>query len=163
MPVHTLVLLAATLLVALTTGMVYAFAVVVMPGLRTRPDGEFLAGFKAIDRIIQDNNPLFLLVWVGGLFLVIVAVVLNATVLVGADRWLLFASVATYLLGIQLPTFAVNVPLNNRLQTVDLEALDPAGLASEREAFEAPWIFWNWVRTIFGVVTTVLLLWVVVG
>jgi len=162
MPIHTLVLLAATLLVALTTGMVYAFAVVVMPGLQTRPDAEFLSGFKAIDRIIQNNAPLFLLVWVGGFLLVIAAVILNATVLVGADRWLLVASVATYLLGVQLPTFVVNVPLNNRLQGVDLEALDPAGLSSEREAFEAPWIFWNWVRTVFGVMTTGLLLWVAV-
>jgi uncharacterized membrane protein len=162
MPVHTLVLLAATLLVALTTGLVYAFAVVVMPGLATRPDKEFLAGFKAIDRIIQDNAPLFLLVWVGGIVLFIAAVVLNAGALVGADRWLLFASAATYLLGVQLPTFVMNVPLNNRLQAVDLESLDRAGLTSEREAFEAPWIFWNWFRTVSGAMTTAGLLWIVV-
>jgi len=54
----------------------------------------------------------------------------------------------------------VNVPLNNRPQAVDLETLGPADLKSERETFEAPWIFWNGFRTMFGVITTVLLLWV---
>jgi len=53
-----------------------------------------------MDRIIQDNTPLFLLVWVGSVFLMIAAAFLNAPVVVGVDRWLLFASVATYLLGV---------------------------------------------------------------
>lgn len=160
MTLSTLVLLVATLLVALTTGIVYAFTVVVMPGLQARPDREFLAGFKAMDRIIQNNAPLFLLVWAGSIVLVLAASVLNANTLTGAPRWLLFASVAMYLLGVHLPTVAVNIPLNNRLQAADLDTLDSDGLQSVRAAFEMPWVFWNRVRTVFGVMTTALLLWV---
>lgn len=162
MPMNTLLLLTATLLVALTTGIVYAFAVVVMPGLRALPDKEFLTGFKVMDRVIQDNDPLFLLAWVGGLVSLIAAAALNALAFEGPDRWLLIAALATYLLGVQAPTFLVNVPLNNRLQAIDVQALSPADLKSEREAFEARWVFWNRFRTAFGVMTVVLLLGVLV-
>ena len=48
-------------------GVVFAFAVVVMPGIRTLPDADFLRAFQVIDRVIQDNQPLFLLVWVGSI------------------------------------------------------------------------------------------------
>jgi uncharacterized membrane protein len=158
MSIPGLLLLAATLLVALTTGIVYAFAVVVMPGLHTLPDREFLNGFRVMDRIIQDNDPRFLLVWVGALVLLIAAVVAHAPYIGGGDDWLLLAALTTYVLGVQVPTFAVNIPLNNRLQTVVVEALDPSRLRGERDAFEARWVFWNWFRTAFGVLTVVLLL-----
>lgn len=158
MPIDSLLLVAATLLVALATGIVFAFAVVVMPGLATLRDREFLTGYKVIDRIIQNNDPLFMIVWVGSVVLLIAAVTLNVTGFEGTDRWLLMGALGLYLLGVQAPTAAINVPLNNRLQAVDLEALDSTELASEREAFEARWVFWNRVRTVFGVVTVVMLL-----
>ena len=71
-------------------------------------------------------------------------------------------AVALYVLCVQVPTVAVNVPLNNRLQGVDVEALGPTGLRAERESFEARWVFWNRFRTAFGVITVGLLLGVLV-
>ncbi len=158
MPIHTLLLIAATLLCGLTTGLVFAFTAVVMPGIRTLPDREFLSAFKAIDRIIQNNDPLFLLAWVGSVILLIAAGVMNVAVLSGIPRLLLVGAVGSYLLGVQLPTFAVNVPLNNRLQAIELPALDTAALQKAREAFESRWIYWNAFRTVFGLLTTALLL-----
>ena len=58
-------LIAATVLNGLVAGFVFAFAVVVMPGLGTLPDRDFLRAFKRVDGVIQDNQPLFILVWVG--------------------------------------------------------------------------------------------------
>ena len=161
MPVNTLLLIAATLLCSLTTGLVFTFTVVVMPGIRTLPDREFLGAFKAIDHIIQNNDPLFLLVWVGSVILLIAAVVMNVAVLSGIPRLLLIGAVIAYLLGVQLPTFAVNVPLNNRLQAIELPVLDGAALQLAREAFESRWVYWNAFRTVCGLLTTVLLLAVV--
>lgn len=158
MSFNSLLLLIATLLCGLTTGFVFAFTVVVMPGLRTLPDREFLSAFKAMDRIIQDNDPLFLLAWAGSVLLLIAAAVVQGMELPGAHRLLLIGAVASYLLGVQLPTFAVNVPLNNRLQAVDLPALDAAALRRTRAAFEVRWVRWNAIRTVFGLVTTALLL-----
>jgi uncharacterized membrane protein len=111
-----------------------------------------------MDRIIQDNDPLFMLVWLGAVVLLIAATAVNAIALEGSDRWLLIVALATYLLGVQAPTITVNIPLNNRLQALDVEALGPADLKSEREAFEARWVFWNRFRTAVGVITVMLLL-----
>ena len=71
---------------------------------------------------------------------------------------LLIGAVAVYLLGVQLPTFVVNVPLNNQLQATELDTLDAAGLQQARAAFEPRWVYWNAFRTVCGLLTTVLLL-----
>ncbi len=162
MPIHTLVLLIAILLCGLTTGLVFAFAVVVMPGIRTLPDREFLSAFKAMDRVIQNNNPLFLLVWVGAVVLLIAAGVMNFAVLSGIDRFLLIAAIGLYLGGVQLPTFVANVPLNNWLQSIELAALDASEIQQTRATFETRWNYWNAFRTVFGALATGLLLGVVV-
>ncbi|MEM9998413.1 MAG: DUF1772 domain-containing protein [Bacteroidota bacterium] len=154
----TLLLLAATLLVGVTTGLVFAFTVVVMPGLRTLGDRDFLRAFQAMDRIIQDNDPRFLLVWAGSVVLLIAAAVVHVPALSGVPRALLLGAVALYLLGVQLPTGLVNVPLNNQLQAQNLDAFDSTELAAARTRFEARWVFWNAFRTICGLVTTGLLL-----
>ena len=65
MGIFEITLLVATLLCSLVAGLLFAFAVVTMPGLATLGDGEFLRSFQAIDRIIQNNQPVFLLVWMG--------------------------------------------------------------------------------------------------
>ena len=53
------VLVLATFLCSLVAGLLFAFAVVVMPGLRSLDDGGFIRAFQAIDRVIQNNQPLF--------------------------------------------------------------------------------------------------------
>jgi uncharacterized membrane protein len=58
-------LVLSALLCALVTGFVFAFASVVMPGIQTLDDRDFLRAFKAMDLVIQRNQPLFMLVWVG--------------------------------------------------------------------------------------------------
>ena len=44
-------LIVATFLCTLVAGFVFAFAVVVMPGIRTLGDGEFLRAFQVMDRV----------------------------------------------------------------------------------------------------------------
>ncbi|MEM8559163.1 MAG: anthrone oxygenase family protein [Bacteroidota bacterium] len=154
----TLLLITATLFVGVTTGLVFAFAVVVMPGLRALSDRDFLRAFKAMDRIIQDNDPRFLIVWAGSVVLLIAAAVVHVPALSGVPRALLLGAVALYLLGVQLPTGLVNVPLNNQLQAQNLDALGSTELAAVRTHFEARWVFWNAFRTICGLVATGLLL-----
>jgi uncharacterized membrane protein len=132
MEIQQAVLVAATFLSSLTAGLVFTFAVVVMPGIRSLPDRDYLRAFQVMDRVIQENDPLFLLVWVGSALAVVV--------------------------GVQLPTFAINVPLNNRLQALDLDVLDQAALGAAREAFEARWNRWNSIRTVLASLTALMLL-----
>ena len=151
-------LLVATFLCAITAGLVFAFTVVVMPGIRALPDRDFLRAFSAMDRVIQQNEPRFLAVWVGSVVALVGAVLLGIGALGGVDRMLLIGAAAVYLLGVQFPTIAINVPLNNRLQALDLDDLDAAGLRAEREAFEGRWNRWNAIRTVFACVSVIALL-----
>ena len=67
-------LMAATLSCALVAGLVLGFAVVVMPGLATLPEREFLQAFKRMDKVIQNNQPVFMIVWVGSIVSVLLMV-----------------------------------------------------------------------------------------
>jgi uncharacterized membrane protein len=59
-----------------------------------------------------------------------------------------------------VPTFRINVPLNNALQTLDVDAMDDDALASARRDFEARWVGWNAIRTVVASLVTVALLFV---
>src|SRR6187551_2026856 len=86
------VLVVATFLCALVAGLLFAFAVVVMPGLRRLDDGGFIRAFQAIDRVIQNKQPLFMSVWVGSVLALVAAAGLGVSVLSGADRLLIIAA-----------------------------------------------------------------------
>ena len=60
-----------------------------------------------------------------------------------------------YLLGVQGLTFLVHLPMNRRIQTVNVEERDASGLREERLLFEARWIRFNWIRTLIGLGITV--------
>ncbi len=57
-----LTVLISTLLCSLVAGFVLCFAIIVMPGIKTLGVLDFLKSFKAMDGIIQSNQPLFMLV-----------------------------------------------------------------------------------------------------
>ncbi len=153
-----IVTIAAALLCGLVTGLLFGFAVVAMPGLGTLNDGAFLRGFQVMDRVIQNRQPLFMVAWVGSVLAVVATAVLGIAELDGADLLLALAAAVVYLLGVQVPTAAINIPLNNAIQAIDPETLDAEAQRRARQDFEARWNQWNGIRTAMGVVTTVLLL-----
>ncbi len=147
----------ATLLCSLVAGFVFAFAAVVMPGIGELNDREFLQAFQAIDRVIQNNQPAFMLVWVGSVVTLVLSVLIGVRQLGGAEQKLLIAASVIYLVAVQLPTLAVNVPLNNQLQTLDISALDGQALVNARSDFEARWTRWNTIRTVFACLAAAML------
>lgn len=70
-------LFAGALLCSLVAGFLFAFAVVVMPGIKRLDDAGFLRAFQVIDGVIQRGQPLFGLIWVGSVLAVLVAGVLG--------------------------------------------------------------------------------------
>lgn len=153
-----IVLIMATLLCSLTAGFLYAFATVVMRGLGDLEDADFLRAFQSIDRVIQRNQPLFMLMWVGSIVSLLSALALGLGMWSGMNRMLLVTAGLVYLFGVQLPTFTVNVPLNNRLQGLDVDELDPEDRRSARQEFEPRWNRWNSIRTVFACVSVALML-----
>jgi uncharacterized membrane protein len=149
------VLVLATFLCSLVAGFLFAFAAVVMPGIGRLDDGGFIRAFQVIDRVIQGNQPLFVLVWVGSVLALLAAAVPALWALSGADRLLIIAVVLGYLLGVQLPTVMINVPLNNNLQRLDPGSMDEPTRRRAREDFEPRWNRWNAVRTACAILTAI--------
>ncbi|HBE70331.1 MAG TPA: DUF1772 domain-containing protein [Planctomycetaceae bacterium] len=142
------VLLVATFLHSLMAGFLFAFAVVVMPGLRLLEDREFLRSFQVTDRVIQNNQPLFMAMWLGSTLSLIIAAVVAVVQLDGIDRALVVSAALASVLLVQVPTITINIPLNNTVQALDLDALDSAAAEKAREEFEPKWNRWNVIRTI---------------
>ena len=151
-------LILATLLCSLVAGFLFAFSVVVMPGIRSLTDREFIRAFQKIDRVIQNNQPIFILVWVGSVVTLIISAVFGIGQLDGIERLLLIVAVLAYLLGVQLPTITNNVPLNNKLQTLDADALDAAAQNKARGEFEPRWNRWNSIRAALSCLVSALLM-----
>jgi len=158
MSLSQIALLSATFLCSLVAGLLFAFAVVVMPGLRSLDDRGFIRAFQAIDRVIQNNQPLFLLVWVGSAFSLLAAAGLGLWAFRSTDQLLSIVAMLVYLLGVQLPTITVNIPLNNALQKLDVGQLSDSAAQQARAGFESRWNRSNVFRTICASVTSILLL-----
>ena len=151
-------LILATILCSLVAGFLFAFAVVVMPGIRSLNDREFIRAFQVMDRVIQNNQPIFMLVWVGSVVVLITSVVLGIGQLDGGGRLLIIFATIVYLLGVQLPTITVNIPLNNKLQTLDVDTINEAEQKAARENFETRWNRWNSIRTVLSSLASALLI-----
>ncbi|MGB2016310.1 MAG: DUF1772 domain-containing protein [Candidatus Puniceispirillum sp.] len=158
MALLTGLLLITTLLCALVTGFIFTYAVVVMPGLAKLDDKDFIRAFQVTDGIIQDNQPLFMLVWVGSIISVLCTMFMAFITLGGVESWLIIAIGAIYLLGVQGITISIHLPLNNHLQRLDIDDLDAASLRDERVMFESRWVYFNRIRTAIAFSVSLILL-----
>ncbi len=150
--------LLSALLCSLVAGLVLTFAIIVMPGTRTLGKLDFLKSFQAMDRVIQNNQPIFMFVWIGSALVLLASTVLGIWRLEGLDRVLLAVACAIYIFGVQVPTVTINVPLNNHLQSQDIDTMSESALLEATEKFESRWVRWNTIRTIVAILTTVILL-----
>lgn len=153
-----LALIAAAFLCSLVAGFLFAFAVVVMPGIRKLSDREFIRAFQVIDGVIQNNQPLFMLVWIGSVAALIASAALGIGQLDGIGRMLLIIAALVYVLGVQLPTIVINIPLNKKLQTLDTDTAAEAAQKSARQAFELRWNRSNSIRTALSCLSSALLI-----
>lgn len=133
----------AIVLSGLFAGLFATFSYAVMPGLRRTDDATFARAMREINVAIL--NPALGVVFGGSILASIAAAVL------GFDderaRWWLVVG-AVLVLAAGAVTMGVNVPMNDRL-LAGVDAGDPH--ASVREAFEAPWVRWNLIRTVLSI------------
>ncbi len=148
----------STLLCSLVAGILFTFTFVVMPGIKSTTNREFLNSFKLIDGVIQRNQPAFMLVWVGSILIIIASVLLSISKLDGVEFLLIIIASALYLFGVQWPTFAINVPLNNWIQSKNISLMTDSEIYEARVKFEPRWLKWNSIRTVFAILTSGLLI-----
>ena len=158
MELFHLVVLVAAALCALVAGLLFTFAAVTMPGFEKLSDREFIRAFQVVDGVIQGRQALFRVVWVGSVSALVVALAMGFQQPDGVVRGLLIAAAALYLLGVQLPTARIHIPLNNEIQTVQVDAIGEVEQQRARERFEARWNRSNRTRTMIAILTMVLLL-----
>lgn len=155
--IFQIALIVATFLSSLVAGLLFVFAVVVMPGLKHLPDRAFIRAFQVMDGVIQNNQPLFVVVWVGSA-LALVTTALFGIGQLGAVRLLVIVAALVYLLGVQLPTATINIPLNNGLQSLDLDTMNETAWKTARQAFEPRWNRWNAIRATLASLASILLI-----
>ena len=137
----------AVLTCSLVTGFIFTYAVVVMPGFSKLEDKEFLRAFQVTDGVIQNNQPLFMLTWVGSIISVLSVMAISILSLGLSEAWIIFVVGLIYLLGVQGITVSIHLPLNNHIQKIDINDMNNQSLNEERTNFEMRWNYFNKIRT----------------
>ena len=145
-------------LCSLVSGFILTYSIVVMPGLSNLNDKDFLKAFQVTDAIIQNNQPVFLFIWIGSILAVLATILVSLVSIGFAEAWLIVLVAFVYLLGVQGITVAIHIPLNNHIQRIKIEDLNDEALADQRLKFETKWTFFNYIRTSIAISVSMLLL-----
>ena len=158
MNLFSTLLFLSSLSCTLVTGFIFTYAVIVMPGLSKLGDKEFLKAFQVTDEVIQNNQPLFMLTWIGSIISVI-GLIVNTVISVGlTEEWLIISLCIVYLLGVQGITILVHLPLNHRIQKLKIDELDDKSVNEHRIKFESRWNYYNNIRTVISFLVSIMFL-----
>ena len=148
----------STLLCSLVTGFILTYAIVVMPGLSKLDDKEFIKAFQVTDGIIQNNQPIFILIWVGSIISVVSTIIISIFTLGILEGWKIIFVSLVYLIGVQAITIIIHLPLNRRIQNIDINSTNLQSLNAERKNFETKWNYFNNIRTVIAFLVTLFFL-----
>ena len=143
---------------SLVGGFIFTYAIVIMPGLSNLNDKDFLRAFQVTDAIIQNNQPLFMLTWIGSIVAILITILVSLVNVGLSETWLIVLAGIAYLFGVQGITIAFNIPLNKHIQKIKIEEMNHKTLAYERLKFEIKWNFFNNIRTVIAISVSLLLL-----
>ena len=130
------ILIPSVILCALVTGFIFTYAIVVMPGFSKLSDKEFIKAFQVTDEVIQNNQPLFMITWIGSI-ISILSTIIVATATTGlSNSWLIILVGVIYLLGVQGVTIVIHLPLNNHIQRINIDKITDKNLGEERRKFQ---------------------------
>ena len=148
----------STLLCSLVTGFILTYAIVVMPGLSKLDDKEFIKAFQVTDGIIQNNQPIFILIWVGSIISVVSTIIISIFTLGILEGWKIIFVSLVYLIGVQAITIIIHLPLNRHIQKIDINSTNLQSLNEERKNFETKWNYFNNIRTVIAFLVTLFFL-----
>lgn len=152
---QTISLSVSLLLTGLSAGLFFAWSVSVIPGTLKVDTPTYLATMQSINREIL--NPAFFIIFFGSLLSMIGAMVL-AWDLSSRTFWYLAAAILCYGIGTVIVTGLGNVPLNDKLDALQLELLNEEKLDEFRAYYELRWNRLHTIRMLFSVSSFILLL-----
>lgn len=135
---------------AVMAGLLFAFSNFVMRALSQLSPAS---GMEAMQRInVEIVNPIFLVLFLGTPVLCLLTVVASLELGPSAGRPYLLAGAVCYFAGVLGVTVLFNVPLNGTLAH-----LGPSAGPEYWPQYVTIWLRWNHLRTIFAILSTVLL------
>jgi uncharacterized membrane protein len=146
----------AALFSAAAGGMMYVFSTFVMRGLDRTGPVDAITAMRGINAE-ANSNPVFLLGYFGATILALVVGVIAVIQLQQPGSWWVLVGAVLAILAAVI-TMVFNVPLNNRLDTVNPVGLSAADAAREWQAYFSTWTAWNHIRTVTSFVGAALLL-----
>ena len=146
------------LLSALVTGFILTYAIVIMPGLSNLDDKEFIKAFQVTDGIIQNDQPIFIVIWIGSIVSVLSTIITSIHCLGILDAWLIIFVSVVYLLLVQGITILIHLPLNKSIQNIDINSSNSETLSKVRKSFETKWNYFNNVRTVVAFIVVLIFL-----
>ncbi len=139
-----IVLMLGILFTGLTAGLCFTWSNAVIPGIARLDNLTFLKSFQSMNRAIINSS--FLMVFFGPVVLLFFNSYLfknNST-----SFWLFLIAAILFFVGIGIVTIFGNVPLNETLDSSNLETLSKIELQELRNSFERPWNRWHTIRTL---------------
>ena len=148
-----------TSLAALTSaaagGMMYVFSTFVMRGLDRTGPIDAITAMRGINAE-ANANPVFLLGYFGATILALVVGAIAVVQLNQPGSWWVLIGAIFGIVGAMI-TVIFNVPLNNRLDTVNPDGLSMADAARDWQAYFSTWTLWNHARTVTSFVGAALM------
>ena len=151
-------LIPSVILCALVTGFIFTYAIVVMPGFSKLSDKEFIKAFQVTDEVIQNNQPLFMITWIGSIISILLTIIVATATTGLSNSWLIILVGVIYLLGVQGVTIVIHLPLNNHIQKMNIDKMTDKDLGEERRKFQKKWNFFNNIRTSVAFLVSVTLI-----
>lgn len=137
----------ALLLAGAIAGFFYAYTSSVMRGLDAVAPEHAIVAMQGINATVRN------MVFAPAFFGAPIAAVLAGTALLATGRrgagLAMLAAATSYLLGAFLPTFAINVPMNEALASATVPD-DVAEAAKLWRTYSLDWTWWNTLRTGFS-------------
>ncbi|MEL6359478.1 MAG: anthrone oxygenase family protein [Pseudomonadota bacterium] len=138
------------ILSAVTGGVFQAFSDFVMRGLLAAAPKSGIDAMQMINRTVMRSTFLAILLGLGPAS--IIFAMYSAAHAASDVRFWIFLATGIYLIGVLGVTMGFNVPMNNRLATLDASAFEAIGYWRE---YGRNWTRWNHVRTIGCVAASV--------
>ena len=147
--IYEILLIFVILQVGITSGLLFIFTFAVNPGLSRLSEEEYFRAMKYINIVIL--NPIFFLVFMGPLITMPLLTYMSWD---DSNTFILILiSAILYLLGVLFITSIKNVPLNNKLEKLNLTEFKGVFIW-----YRKPWNFWHNIRTFFGITSFLMLI-----
>lgn len=156
MTLFYLILLTAIFLNGLLAGVFFTWTNAITPGIGRLEDIDYLRAFQFMNKTIL--NPLFYIVFFGPIVFSPIALIIQFNEAININFWFLLASSILYGIGVVGITFLGNIPLNERLDALDLDRITVLNAEEFRKAYEQNWNNLHLIRTLTSSLSLILLL-----